>query len=382
MQEQEYIIACSMQALNNDLNNLRKALINIACNMYYSSFDIIGSQGKAPRLHKWSDVKRDILFKDAMIDFNKGIANSINLRMTNSALIALDFDIPNDFITMYLMNELKAHHIFKDFTNIYTCRGKKGLKIFVRYKGDKSKLKNSLGLKVMYENAKYELEIKKQVATIAGLYNDQGILYSSYATNKIKTKFICNSKSLNDIEYINDNQLKAIEHLYNMALIKCLNLNTSTLKESDYLRADTSILKAFLYLYKANVYSFNELKNLFNYSNNYYFIDILENFIKYLKDNKENSLNYDKELLNIFKSVKDKALNDAFLFRAKEDFKISFKDVRNEILTKILKIKGSLSDYLNKDVVNLLKDLITLNLNNAFMLEYNKEQKEKLKDNQ
>ena len=95
-------------------------------NLYKKGWDVIASVGKSPYLHPYKDINRAQLLAWGLENIQNYKANSITLRLENTDIIALDFDIYD----VDLFN--KIYKVFEGyFDNLQTCRGKKGCKIFL-----------------------------------------------------------------------------------------------------------------------------------------------------------------------------------------------------------------------------------------------------------
>ena len=60
-----------------------------ALSLYEQGWTVIGSQFKSPKVAQWSTKSREELIQQAYNDFQQGKANSINLRLKDSDVIAL-----------------------------------------------------------------------------------------------------------------------------------------------------------------------------------------------------------------------------------------------------------------------------------------------------
>lgn len=200
--------------------------------MYKNGWTVIGSYFKASKLHPWKETTKEQLKQWAISDFQLGRANSINLRLNDSQVIALDCDFPNEQLTKDFIKALPC--VLSIMPNRpYTCAGGKGCKVFFKlhnsfYSPDK--LPTKLG-RIAYDPStqlKHELEIKTTLSTVLGLHSAIGDsnnilqdyrVYSAYPG----TKLIAAAKP-DDLPLICVKDLKAIEVLYNN-LIQAAHFN-------------------------------------------------------------------------------------------------------------------------------------------------------------
>lgn len=187
--------------------------------MYQNGWSIIGSYFKTPKLHPWKAPSKEELASWAVSDFQSGRANSINLRLTDSDVIALDCDFPSPELTQKFINALPC--LLSLMPNrLYTCAGGKGCKVFFRYFSE-IQAPNKLGVTAYSPdtNQKHELEIKTTLSTVLGMHSALGdaqgrlidyTVYSWYPnTNSIATA------KPSDLPSIRNFELLAIESLYN-----------------------------------------------------------------------------------------------------------------------------------------------------------------------
>ena len=173
-------VPCTLQEFNGYLLDLEQKLFN-------QGWAVIGSVFKESRLHKWKYVPRSTLHYDAQNDLRWMRANSLNLRLDDTNTIAFDCD----FHYQKLMSEFtQAVCLFLGLkpSELYTCQGKKGGKLFFSFAPQNIKLiprrikaaYHWQGDQVMSVNP---LEIKRDLSTIAGLHsviNDTFIIYGPY----------------------------------------------------------------------------------------------------------------------------------------------------------------------------------------------------------
>ena len=165
-----------------------KALENV---MFVKGWTVIGSIYKSPKLHPWKDPTRDQLHEWAQHNLSTGAANSLNIRLADTDTIALDCDFHYPYLMQAFVDLLRDYLLLR-YSQIYTCAGKKGGKIFFRYykSSPEERLPVRLGItayNVYHGNEddyKQELEIKSNVSTVAGLYGKvagREVVYGPYA---------------------------------------------------------------------------------------------------------------------------------------------------------------------------------------------------------
>lgn len=209
-------------------------LLDTALSMYQKGWTVIGSYCKTPNLHPWKAIDRDQLLQWALEDLHSLRANSLNLRLKDSNVIALDCDFHDPSLMAVFVSELSSL-LGLHSRNFYTCKGLKGGKIFFRYSKQtlKDKPPRSLG-PVAYskgfegsDNAKQELEIKSDLSTFAGLY---GSVTSTNINGQSQNDYIVYAPvegcsyiadvSPNELQAISLRTLHAIEDLYKSLLYK------------------------------------------------------------------------------------------------------------------------------------------------------------------
>ena len=144
-------------------------------NLYKKGWDVIASVGKSPYLHPYKDIDRSQLLAWGLENIQNYRANSITLRLENTDIIALDFDIYD----VDLFN--KIYKVFEGyFDNLQTCRGKKGCKIFLNCPF-KKKLYNTFSIPSTFNDGtlihKQNIEIKKGLSTVYGIYPTDSDVY-------------------------------------------------------------------------------------------------------------------------------------------------------------------------------------------------------------
>ena len=149
-------------------------------NLYKKGWDVIASVGKSPYLHPYKDIDRAQLLAWGLENIQNYKANSITLRLENTDIIALDFDIYD----VDLFN--KIYKVFEGyFDNLQTCRGKKGCKIFLNCPF-KKKLYNTFSIPSTFNDGtlnsdnkihKQNIEIKKGLSTVYGVYPTDSDVY-------------------------------------------------------------------------------------------------------------------------------------------------------------------------------------------------------------
>ena len=164
------------------MSELFYSLENIAKTMIANGWTLLPSQGKIPNLISWKDVPYAELNAKTLELIKSRIATSINVLIDNQDIYAIDIDFPSQKFTEKFVSIFKAR---TKLSILYTVRGSKGLKIFLRIKTTK-KLPTVICPKVMIkerswtEALKHEVELKHQVSTVAGLYPGTDCLYDEY----------------------------------------------------------------------------------------------------------------------------------------------------------------------------------------------------------
>lgn len=205
------------------LPNFMAYLRNLEVGMFDLGWAVIGSYNKIPKLHPWKAPSREQLHLWAQQNLLSGRANSLNLRLADTATIALDCDFHSPEL-MQLFMQMLQDYLLLDHDQFYTCCGKKGAKIFFRYQkaSPDERLPRQLGplaysaghgSDVAYQQ---ELELKSDVSTVAGLYgmvNGREVVYGPYADYK----FVCHTRPM-DLPLLTASQLRGIEWRYHALL--------------------------------------------------------------------------------------------------------------------------------------------------------------------
>lgn len=223
---------------------------------------VIGSEGKTPKLHPWKNSTKSQLLTWAMEDLRSGRANSLNLRLADSNLIALDCDFHDGVLMETFINGLtrilglRREHLF-------TVVGSKGGKVFFRYapQTESDKAPRRLGA-VAYSagnagnaNAKQELEVKSDLSTVAGIHSkvtrptpdgrtfSDAIIYTSYQG----TQSILNARPT-DLQPLSRRTLDAIEDLYMSLLCKggFVSEGDESIDQKTYQLTNMSALASYL----------------------------------------------------------------------------------------------------------------------------------------
>ena len=211
------------------LPNFMAYLRNLEVGMFDLGWAVIGSFNKIPNLHPWKAPKRELLHLWAQQNLLSGRANSLNLRLADTDTIALDCDFHSPELMQLFMRLLQDYLLLAP-SQLYTCCGKKGGKIFFRYPKatPDERLPRQLGPTAYSAGHgndaayKQELELKSDVSTVAGLYgkvNGREVVYGPYADYK----FVCNTRPM-DLPLLTAAQLHgltwryhALLHAYGMA---------------------------------------------------------------------------------------------------------------------------------------------------------------------
>lgn len=164
------------------IGDLFISLETIATHMIKNGWTVLPSQGKIPNLIKWKGIDKEELNAKTIDLIRAKQATSINVLMDDIDVYAIDIDFPSQKFTEKFVSIFKAH---TGLNTLYTVRGSKGLKIFLRIKTTK-KLPTVICPKVMIkerswtEALKHEVELKHQLSTVAGLYPGTDCLYDEY----------------------------------------------------------------------------------------------------------------------------------------------------------------------------------------------------------
>ena len=193
--------------------DLTSALHKTADGLASIGWTVIPSHFKAPSLRKWKEPSKEQLLTWAHEDINSGRCNSLNLRLGDSHVCALDCDFYDDVTMKNFMNLLTSEKILPEF---YTVCGGKGGKIFFRVKNipEGKPLPRVLGPQPLVPKkngalVKYALELKSDVATVFGAYSIPGTLYSEYPGTKFVIYY--RPEDLPEIDYL---ELQHIATMY------------------------------------------------------------------------------------------------------------------------------------------------------------------------
>lgn len=199
-----------------------------ALSLYEQGWTVIGSQFKSPKVAQWSTKSREELMQQAYNDFQQGKANSINLRLKDSDVIAFDCDF-NDPALMRDFIEVLPFVVGIQPDQYFTCSGGKGGKVFFKHLkptyGTRT-LPAKLGLTAFNpndNNSKQELEIKRHVSTVFGMHSPildasgnvvDFKIYSNYGN----TSHIAAPNSLAKLPIITLLDVRGVEFFYNNLL--------------------------------------------------------------------------------------------------------------------------------------------------------------------
>lgn len=160
-------------------------LVQLANHLNANGWTVIGSYYKTPNLHPWKDKTKDELLSLALANLASGRANSINLRLSDSHVIALDCDFHNPKLMSEFVESVTLLLAISPLS-LYTCSGGKGGKLFFKYRAPNNgaeSLPAKLGLLAFDGEAndkfKQELEIKNLLSTVAGLHSPLTDAYST-----------------------------------------------------------------------------------------------------------------------------------------------------------------------------------------------------------
>lgn len=187
---------------------------------------VIGSLYKASKLHPWKAASAQQLHDWAQVDLAQYRANSLNLRLSDHKIIALDCDF-NDAELMRAFCDGVRRLLVLEPEQIYTCTGKKGGKLFFRCdpRYDTGKALRMPGL-VGYTKGhagdssfKQELELKTDLSTVAGFHSvtnsGEIVLYSGYRNYP----YIIHAKP-EDLAPITGAEIVLLQSLFNRLLIE------------------------------------------------------------------------------------------------------------------------------------------------------------------
>lgn len=199
-----------------------------ALSLYEQGWTVIGSQFKSPKVAQWSTKSREELMQQAYNDFQQGKANSINLRLKDSDVIAFDCDF-NDPALMSDFIEVLPFVVGIQPDQYFTCSGGKGGKVFFKHLkptyGTRT-LPAKLGLTAFNpqdNNSKQELEIKRHVSTVFGMHSpildaSGNVIDFKIYSNYGNTKHITSPNSIAKLPVITFLDVGDVEFFYNNLL--------------------------------------------------------------------------------------------------------------------------------------------------------------------
>ena len=199
-----------------------------ALSLYEQGWTVIGSQFKSPKVAQWSTKSREELIQQAYNDFQQGKANSINLRLKDSDVIAFDCDF-NDPALMRDFIEVLPFVVGIQPDQYFTCSGGKGGKVFFKHLkptyGTRT-LPAKLGLTAFNpndNNSKQELEIKRHVSTVFGMHSpildaSGNVIDFKIYSNYGNTSHIAAPNSLAKLPIITLLDVRGVEFFYNNLL--------------------------------------------------------------------------------------------------------------------------------------------------------------------
>lgn len=199
-----------------------------ALSLYEQGWTVIGSQFKSPKVAQWSSKSREELIQQAYNDFQQGKANSINLRLKDSDVIAFDCDF-NDPALMRDFIEVLPFVVGIQPDQYFTCSGGKGGKVFFKHLkptyGTRT-LPAKLGLTAFNpndNNSKQELEIKRHVSTVFGMHSpildtSGNVIDFKIYSNYGNTSHIAAPNSLAKLPIITLLDVRGVEFFYNNLL--------------------------------------------------------------------------------------------------------------------------------------------------------------------
>lgn len=212
-------------------------------NLYKKGWEVIASVGKSPYLHPYKDIDRSQLLAWGLENIQNFKANSITLRLENTDIIALDFDIYDTD----LFN--KIYKVFEGyFDNLQTCRGKKGCKIFLNCPF-KKKLYNTFSIPSTFNDGtlnsdnkihKQNIEIKKGLSTVYGVYpTDVDVYLYDCMPN---SEYVVNS-SIYNINEVTEKQFNEIEEAVTEIIKKQYQIKETQSRDIELLRASYCVYK-------------------------------------------------------------------------------------------------------------------------------------------
>lgn len=203
-------------------------------NLYKKGWDVIASVGKSPYLHPYKDIDRSQLLSWGLDNIQNYKANSITLRIENTNIIALDFDIYDTD----LFN--KIYKVFEGyFDTLQTCRGKKGCKIFFNC-SFKKKLYNTFSVPSTFNENKQNIEIKKGLSTVYGVYPTDSDVYLYDCMPR--SEYVVNS-SIYEINEITEKQFNEIEEIVTELIRKQYQIKETQNRDVELLKSAYCIYK-------------------------------------------------------------------------------------------------------------------------------------------
>lgn len=199
---------------------------NVESVMSARGWPVIGSLYKASKLHPWKEVTAAQLHTWAQDDFAHYRANSLNLRLKDHQIIALDCDFNDPYLMRAFCDGVRGLMLL-DVDQVYTCTGKKGGKLFFKLDRRTSRSRMPrLPKLVGYSKGhagdsafKQELELKTDLSTVAGFHSvtETGdiVLYARYS----HYPYIIDARP-QDLATITRADLTLISSLFNRLLVE------------------------------------------------------------------------------------------------------------------------------------------------------------------
>ena len=204
-------------------------------NLYKKGWDVIASVGKSPYLHPYKDIDRSQLLSWGLENIQNYKANSITLRLENTNIIAFDFDIYDTD----LFN--KIYKVFEGyFDTLQTCRGKKGCKIFFNC-SFKKKLYNTFSIPSTFNENKQNIEIKKGLSTVYGVYPTDSDVYLYDCMPR--SEYVVNS-SIYEINEITEKQFTEIEEAVTELIRKQYQIKETQSHDMELLKSAYCVYKS------------------------------------------------------------------------------------------------------------------------------------------
>lgn len=216
-------------------------------NLYKKGWEVIASVGKSPYLHPYKNIDRAQLLAWGLENIQNFKANSITLRLENTDIIALDFDIYDTD----LFN--KIYKVFEGyFDNLQTCRGKKGCKIFLNCPF-KKKLYNTFSIPSTFNDGtlnsdnkihKQNIEIKKGLSTVYGVYpTDSDVYLYDCVPN---SEYVVNT-SVYNINEVTEKQFNEIEEAVTEIIKKQYQIKETQSRDMELLKSAYCVYKTLPY---------------------------------------------------------------------------------------------------------------------------------------